>query len=183
MTLSDNRVAGDTLVTSHATAAFADKNVGSGKTVSVGGIALTGADAANYTANTTATASANITAKGLTVSGITANNKVYDGTTTATLNLATAALAGAAGGDDVTLNTNGAAGAFASKTVGTAKPVTISSEQMMMGGSPPNVNQHMVRGVLLNSSVVAVALTESSNFPTRRSATVVTKPKMFIRAV
>jgi hypothetical protein len=126
VTLSDNRVSGDVLVASHSTATFADKNVGTAKAVSVGGIALSGTDAANYTANSTATASANITAKGLTVSGVTASNKVYDGNTAATVDLASAALTGAAGGDDVTLNTSGASGAFTSKTVGNAKPVTIS---------------------------------------------------------
>ena len=75
VTLSDNRVAGDSLTTSYTSASFADKNVGTAKTVSVSGIAVSGTDAANYTANTTASATANITAKGLTVSGITANNK------------------------------------------------------------------------------------------------------------
>jgi hypothetical protein len=63
----------------------------------------------------------------LTVSGITANNKVYDGTTAATLNLGSAALAGAVSGDAVTLNSGSAAGAFASKTVGTAKTVAVSA--------------------------------------------------------
>src|SRR5206468_8154825 len=43
-----------------ATGAFADKNVGSGKTVNVSGVALGGADAANYSA-TQPTTTANIT--------------------------------------------------------------------------------------------------------------------------
>src|SRR5206468_742800 len=81
VTLSDNRVSGDALGTSYSTATFANNQVGTGKTVSVSGIAVTSTDAANYTANTTATTTASITAKGLTVSGVTANNKVYDGTT------------------------------------------------------------------------------------------------------
>src|SRR5437867_6747737 len=100
--------------------------VGTGKAVSVSGIVVTSTDAANYTANTTATTSASITAKGLTVSGITANNKVYDGTTTATLNVASAALVGVASGDSVTLNTGSATGVFANANAGTAKSVTVS---------------------------------------------------------
>src|SRR5439155_76147 len=72
VTLSDNRLAGDTLTTSYATAAFADKNVGTAKAVSVSGISLNGTDAANYNANTTATTAANITAATATV---TADNK------------------------------------------------------------------------------------------------------------
>src|SRR5439155_2457322 len=86
VTLSDNRVAGDTLSTSYTGASFANKNVGTAKTVSVSGIAITGADAANYTANTTASTTANITARSLAVSAMGVN-KVYDGNTTATATL------------------------------------------------------------------------------------------------
>src|SRR5205085_11256475 len=38
VTLSDNRVSGDVLTLNYTTAIFADKNVGTGKTVSVSGI-------------------------------------------------------------------------------------------------------------------------------------------------
>src|SRR4029079_3652590 len=61
-TLTDDRVAGDTL-TDNYTATFADKNVGSGKTVSVSGISLSGTDAGNYTVNTTTSTTADITAR------------------------------------------------------------------------------------------------------------------------
>uniref|UniRef100_UPI0040484B25 autotransporter-associated beta strand repeat-containing protein n=1 Tax=Limnohabitans sp. TaxID=1907725 RepID=UPI0040484B25 len=50
-------------------AAFADKNTGVGKTVTVSGIGLTGADAVNYSIASTATTTADITAKALTLSG------------------------------------------------------------------------------------------------------------------
>src|SRR6185503_13067793 len=60
VTLSDDRAAGDDLTASHTTAAFADKNVGTGKTVSVSGISVAGTDAGNYTANTSATTAADI---------------------------------------------------------------------------------------------------------------------------
>ena len=65
VTLSDNRVAGDTLSTSYTSASFADKNIGTAKPVAVSGISVTGADAANYSANTTASTTANITARSL----------------------------------------------------------------------------------------------------------------------
>ena len=69
VTLADNRVAGDSLSTTYTSASFANKSVGTAKTVSVSGIALSGADAANYQlASTTATTTANITARSLTVS-------------------------------------------------------------------------------------------------------------------
>src|SRR5207249_146386 len=59
VTLSDNRVSGDNLSASYTAATFANKNAGTGKTVSVSGIAITGADAGNYTVNPTAGTTAN----------------------------------------------------------------------------------------------------------------------------
>src|SRR5262249_10271140 len=52
VSLSDNRLAGDSLTASYTTATFADKNVGTAKSVSVSGISISGTDAANYSANT-----------------------------------------------------------------------------------------------------------------------------------
>ena len=56
-------------------------------------------------------------ATSLTVSGVTANDKTYDGTTVATLNLGSVVLVGLANGDNVTLDTDSATAAFASKNV------------------------------------------------------------------
>src|SRR4029450_8199504 len=64
VSLADNRLAGDSLSTSYTSASVASKNIGTAKAVSVSGITLSGTDAANYTANTTATAAADITARG-----------------------------------------------------------------------------------------------------------------------
>ena len=62
VTLSDNRFSGDSLSDSYTSAAFADANAGTGKTVSVSGISISGTDAANYTlGNNTASTTANIT--------------------------------------------------------------------------------------------------------------------------
>jgi trimeric autotransporter adhesin len=61
VTLGDNRVSGDVLSLAYAAASFADKNVGTSKSVSVTGISVTGADAGNYTANTTSSTTADIT--------------------------------------------------------------------------------------------------------------------------
>jgi hypothetical protein len=46
VTLADNRLAGDSLSATYTTASFANKNVGTTKTVSVSGIALSGTDEA-----------------------------------------------------------------------------------------------------------------------------------------
>jgi hypothetical protein len=113
VTLSDNRLAGDSLSTSYTSATFANAAVGTVKPVTVSGIAVTGLDAGNYTANTTASTTANITAVSLTAL-VSADNKVYDGTTAATI--ATRSLNGVVGSDNVSLS--GGTASFASKTVG-----------------------------------------------------------------
>src|SRR5439155_5795853 len=104
---------------SYTSATFADKNVGTAKAVSVSGIVISGADAANYTFNATATTTADITPRGLTVSahGI---NKVYDGTTAATVTLSDNRVAG-----DV-FSTSYTLAGFADKNVGTGKAVAVS---------------------------------------------------------
>ena len=60
VTPTDNRFAGDVLSVS-ATGNFADKNVGTAKPVNVTAVALSGADAANYTVSPTASSTATIT--------------------------------------------------------------------------------------------------------------------------
>ena len=97
---------------------FADKNVGTGKTVTISGIALTGTDLDNYElTSTTATASADITARALTVSGISAVNKTYDGSTTATLDTRPHIIEGKVAGDDLWLDQSrgGPSGLFADR--------------------------------------------------------------------
>ena len=113
------------LVTTSAVGAFASADVGTGITVNVSGLTLSGAKSGNYTL-TQPTTTANITAKTLTVSGITASNKTYDGNTTATLNTGSAALVGVVGSDAVNLVKTSAVGAFASADVGTGITVNVS---------------------------------------------------------
>jgi hypothetical protein len=121
--------AGDTvtLSTASATATFADKTVGTAKTVTVAGLTISGADAANYTL-TQPTTTASILAKELTVTGVTASNRVYDSTTDATalLSLGSAALSGKQGSDTVVLSTASAAATFATKGIGTSKVITLT---------------------------------------------------------
>jgi hypothetical protein len=109
-----------------AVANFRDKNVGTAKPVDVTGMALAGSLASNYSmAATTATVSANITNKVLTISGITATNRVYDATMNEGVTGAAALNAGIISPDVVNL-IGGPVVAFTTKTVGTAKPVTVS---------------------------------------------------------
>ena len=112
---------------SGATGSYADRNVGTGKTVSVSGLALTGVDAGNYAIpNTVNAAIGSITKAPLSVGGVVALDKVYDATRTATLDNANAGLTGLFGGDAVTLGTASATGLFASKNVGAGKAVSLT---------------------------------------------------------
>jgi hypothetical protein len=119
VTLTDNRVAGDVLTHSYASASFGDKNVGTGKIVSVTGINISGADAANYTFNSTASTTADITARPLTVTA-TGVNKVYDGNLAATVTLSDSRISGD------TLTDNHTNAVFADKNVGNGKPVSVN---------------------------------------------------------
>jgi hypothetical protein len=120
-------ISGDavTLSTSTASGAFADKNAGVNKVVTVAGLSLAGADAGNYSL-TQPTATASISAKTITVSGITANSKTYDGNNSATLNLGAAVLQGIVANDVVAPVTGAGTGSFADKNVGTSKHVTVT---------------------------------------------------------
>ena len=114
-----------TLNTAGASGAFSDPAIGTNKTVFISGLTLGGSSTNNYSL-LQPTATADIMPAGLTVSGILAVSKVYDGSTNATLILTNAALAGVMSGEDVTLDTTNAVGAFADPTAGTNKTVTVS---------------------------------------------------------
>ena len=118
--LSTDAVAGDTVIAGHVSATFADKNAGTGKTISITGISISGTDAPNYNLlNSTASTTADITQRDLTVIASSAS-KIYDGTTTAAVTLATNEV----GGDNVTAAYISAA--FADKNAGSGKTVTVA---------------------------------------------------------
>jgi len=81
VSLRDNRIAGDALNLSYGSANFTDPNAGSGKSVMVGGINLSGMDAANYSYNRIYAAMANITPAPLTITAANAS-KIYGQTPT-----------------------------------------------------------------------------------------------------
>lgn len=126
-------MAGDQLGLAAATGRFTDKNVGNGKSVALSGLALGGADAANYTlVSSTGIATADITPALLSaVNGITAASRVYDGTTAVSLDLSRATLPGRMAGDELLIS--GASAAFTDKHAGTGKPVLIAS--LSLGGA------------------------------------------------
>ncbi|MFN8929425.1 MAG: YDG domain-containing protein, partial [Alphaproteobacteria bacterium] len=116
-----------------ATGNFADKNVGTGKAVTVAGVTIGGADAGNYTFTQPTGLTADITPASMTVTGVTASNKIYDALTTATLSFSSAMLSGILGSDSVTINSGAATGNFANKNVGTGKAVTVAG--VSIGGA------------------------------------------------
>ena len=124
----DGVLPGDEVIFISATGAFADKNVGNGKSVTIGNYILGGADTDNYVLTPQSmTVVADITPATITVSGITADNKVYNGNTDATLVLNNANLAGRIAGDDLSVT---AVGTFDDKNVGNVRVVTISDHAL-----------------------------------------------------
>ncbi len=121
VTLSDDRIPGDEITLGY-TAAFTDKNVADGITVTVSGISITGgADADNYTlGNDTTAATADITPKSLTVSFTTDANKTYNGNTTAPIT--GRSLDGVIGAEVV--DVTGGSATFADKHIGDNKTAT-----------------------------------------------------------
>ena len=115
-------IAGDELSMITGTGFFANKNVGTSKSVTISGFSIGGKDSANYVLHwQPSVTNANITPRPISITGVTAADKVYDGTMAATLSIGTL---DAITGDDVTLNVG--TGAFVDANVGTAKTVTAS---------------------------------------------------------
>jgi filamentous hemagglutinin family protein len=111
------------VVTISVSGSFADKNVGTGKNVSINS-SYSGVDAGNYSITDQLATNATITAAPLTISGLIAQGKIYDGSRTAIINSAGAVKTGLIASDVVTIS---ATGSFADKNVGAGKSVSISS--------------------------------------------------------
>lgn len=165
----EGKITDDDLTVASATGAFADKSVGTDKTVTISGITLGGTDAANYTlaengSQTTATAS--ITAREVTVSGITAKDKVYDGSTNAEFDYSAATFDGKVDGDILTVTS--AAGTFSDKSVGSDKTVTING--ITLGGA--DAGNYTLTG---NSATATAAITAKTLEHVSVSGVTVTK--------
>ncbi len=122
-TLGATGLVGSETVSITGSCAFANKNVGTSKTVTCSSLTIaSGTYSGNYTLSSTSkTATANITAKSLTPSVSSCSNKTYDGTTSASC---TISLATPISGD--TVSASGTC-TFNNKNVGTGKTVTCSS--------------------------------------------------------
>ena len=172
VTLSSNHLAGDIVTASYTTATFDTKDVGDGKAVSVGGIAIGGADAANYALqNVTASATANITPRSLTVSA-TGVDKVYNATTAATVTLSVNHLS-----SDV-VTTSYTTATYSDKNVGTGKTVVVDG--ITIGGTDAGnyTLQNTVTSTTANISAKALVgsiTAENKQYDSTDSATIATR--------
>jgi hypothetical protein len=115
---------------------YNNANAGTGKTVSVSGLTLSGANAGNYTlaSGSISGTVGEIDAKTLTVTLTGMVDKTYDGTATATLAASNYKLSGAIGNDTVTLN-DPTSGAYESPTIGTGKTVAVNGLSLLGAGA------------------------------------------------
>ncbi|PSJ40959.1 YDG domain-containing protein [Allosphingosinicella deserti] len=118
----------DDVVNASGVFRFDDKNAGTGKIVTAAGVALHGADAANYVIDGPIGAVADILRKDVQVT-IAADSKIYDGTRSATGRVSR--FDGLVTGDDVVLG--GGEFAFSDKNAGVGKTVSISG--LTFGGA------------------------------------------------
>jgi hypothetical protein len=161
---TDNRVSGDVLTVSNTGATFDNKNVGTGKLISVTGVNASGTDAGNYSISSTGTASGDVTAKivGLALNGTA--SRTYDGTTTFNLVGLTAIATGTIDGDTVSVGVGDVTG-VTDKNAGTNKTVSFSG--FTLGGADAG-NYSLVSGsAVSNASITKAALTVTANAVTK----------------
>jgi autotransporter-associated beta strand protein len=138
------------------TAYFSTPYVGTNKTVSITGLALSGSLSGDYVLSTTSVSTTgSITNRTVTISGLTATNRVYDANTDDGVTGAPV-LNNVLAGDTVTLGGSPVA-AFTTKAAGTAKPVTLSGYTI---GGPSATNYILVMTNLsANITAYPVAVT------------------------
>ncbi|OBV40089.1 YDG domain-containing protein [Janthinobacterium psychrotolerans] len=156
-------VVGETVGFLGQAGAFADKNAGTGKNVTVSGVTLVNGVnlASNYSVSNPTGITASITPKALTISGVSAANKVYDSTTKASVTGGT--LSGLVSGETLVLS--GLSGTFADKNAGTGKGVTVSGATLADGtglasnytvGNPASVTANISQATISTvSNIVA----------------------------
>jgi hypothetical protein len=150
-------ISGDTVSVAASSGSFDTRNVGVGKQISVAGIALSGADAVNYTlGSATATTKADITPASLTIIAVT-NTKSYDGGTSAS---AIPTVSGLMGGD-----TASASEAYLDKNAGTGKALSVNGYTVNDGNSGGN---YTITKVNDNTGVITpAALTVAADDKTK----------------
>jgi len=134
-------VSGDVFIDSYTSASFANKSVGTGKTISVSGISISGSDAGNYTFNTSASTTADITPKPVNMTGA----RPYDTTNLASFSILSVSNKAAAG-DNVTVASD--AGTLAGAGVG-IQPFMGAASLALGGSDAPNYTTSGATGTVV----------------------------------
>ena len=162
-----NPVNGDVLTVGYITAAFADRNVGTAKTVNISGITIAGTNMNDYTLeNNAASVTATITPAPLIITAVT-NTKTYDSTTTAA---ATPTVSGLQGSDAVT----GLAESYSDANAGTGKTLSVSAYLVNDGNGGKNylvTTAANSMGVITKTSLTITAMTNTKTYDGATSAT------------
>lgn len=136
------------------TGTVSDKNVGTNKPVAVTGLALTGADASNYTVAATAGVTVDITPRPLTATFV-GQDKVYDGTAVATV---VGSSPDIVAGDLITI---GGTGVFAAgKNVGTGLTINVSTG--LLGGV--DASNYLLTNTSATTTASITPLTVSASY-------------------
>ncbi len=154
----------DAVTLTGGTATFSDKDVANGKTVTLTGATLSGADAGNYILGSVATATADITALEIT-GNFTADNKIYDGNNSATV--LTRTLNGVISPDAVTLT--GGTATFSDKDVANGKTVTLTGATL--GGADAG-NYSLGSVATATADITPASLTITANNATKHEGQV-----------
>jgi predicted naringenin-chalcone synthase len=142
-------------VTASAAGTFNDKNVGTGKSITFGTIALAGTESGNYqiAASPPTTTTGTITALALPVTGLTGNNKVYDASIVASVT--GTAIVTPISGDTVSV-VGSPVFAFNNKNVGVAKPITATGYTLT---DTDALNYSIVQPTGLTGDITAAPIT------------------------
>ena len=158
----NGRVGSDSVTVSSGVAAFADKNIGTGKTVTFSGYSLGGTAARNYSLSAQpASVTANITARALTITGVAAINRTYDGTATVALSGGT--LSGVENGDTVSFTLG--SGTLTDTNAGNAKTVTTAI--MLTGTDAGNYTLTQPSNITVNITKAAGATVSTPTLNTK----------------
>ena len=119
-----------------STGTYSDKNAAADKTVTFGGLTLTGTGAGNYTLNKNVlTGKGTITPKQLTLGAVASQSKTYDGTTAADASKFGAVLNNVVAGEENLVKATASGATYNSKDVATANTVNYTGVQLTGTGA------------------------------------------------
>ncbi|WP_338763115.1 YDG domain-containing protein [Massilia sp. METH4] len=149
-------LSGDDVSLTGATGQFDDKNVGTGKAVSVAGGNLTGADAANYVLEGGTTTRATIAPRPVTIAIAGQVAREYDATTAASLGAGQFVLDGVIQGDAVSVG-GPVQGNFDTPNVGQGKTVTATGVFQITGADAFNYRVGDINLTSASNTITATA--------------------------